>query len=138
MDVDGDWAIAGSWFDGDGTATFFHWNGGGWVEEAEFGHSGSLRYGYDVAMDGIRAVVGQYGASQADVYKYAGGFWSLEQTLTAADSGEFDTLGKTVGISANRVILGAPGHERSGLEVGAAYVFEDSGSGFMVRFQAAF
>jgi len=130
VDVDGDWAIAGSWFDGDGTATFFHWNGSGWVEEAEFGHSGSLRYGYDVAMDGIHAVVGQYGTSQADVFKYAGGVWSLEQTLTAADSGDHDNLGKTVGISANRVILGAPGHTRSGLEVGAAYVFEDSGSGW--------
>ena len=131
MDVDGDRAVAGSPFDGDGTATVFRRTGGNWVEEAELSRGGTLRYGVDVALDGDRAVVGQYGTSSVDVYRYTGGLWTLEQTLAPTGGSPSGAMGKAVGVSGDRIIAGAPDEESSELRVGAAYIFEHDGSSWL-------
>lgn len=131
VDVDGDWAIVGSPFDGDGTATLFHRDGGNWIEEQEVSRGGTLRYGVDVAVEGDRAVVGQYGASSVDVYLYSGSAWALEQTISPTGGSSLAAMGKAVGMSGNRIIAGAPADEPADLRVGAAYVFEHDGSSWL-------
>jgi len=128
VDVDGDRAIAGSRFDGDGSATLFHWDGGNWIEETELSRSGTRLYGIDVEIEGDRVVVGQIDSPTVDVYEHSGGAWILEQTLSAGGGSPDVGMGRSVGISDDRVVIGAHKDVQSGLEVGAAYVFEHDGS----------
>lgn len=121
-------AVVGSPFDGDGTATFFHLGAGGWTQDTEVARSGTMRYGIDVAIDGDRAVIGQYGTSSVDVYVLSGATWTLEQTLAPFGASADAAMGRVVDISGSRIIAGAPTDEQDQLRVGAAFIFEHDGS----------
>ena len=100
-------------------------------------------FGRSVAIDGNTVVVGAPFANNgsdlergaAYVYvKPAGGWSNMTQTakLTGSDSTYADSLGQSVGISANTIVAGAPGENN-----GTAYVFVMPAGGWVDATQTA-
>lgn len=93
-------------------------------------------YGYSVAVNGSRVIVGAPGADMYPMnetgaaYVYdSGGFWHLVQKLapdvaTVNDSALF---GYAVAIAGDSIVVGAPGADPVNFAGGAAYVFKDDG-----------
>jgi hypothetical protein len=94
------------------------------------------KLGFAVALDGTTAVLGAatkstgagVAAGAAYVFVQAGGTWSLQQELTAADGAADDDFGSAVAISGDTALIGAldasPGGVMNG---GAVYVEQRSG-----------
>ncbi len=105
--------------------------------------SGNSYYGYSIDIDGNYAIVGAYlhdvdygGPSLSDV----GRVWILEKTngawtdsnyleLERDDPGnEYDEFGRSVAISGNYAVVGAPGQRSGSIQgTGAIYVFYKNG-----------
>jgi hypothetical protein len=135
--VSGDTMVVGAWRDDDlgpvsGSAYVFVRNGGVWVQQQKLtapapdGAPGDC-FGISVAIDGNTVVVGaDHGAvggiktGAAYVFVRSGGAWIFQQRLTAGDAALGDLFGRSVAISGNTVVVGAPGE---GAAAGAAYVF---------------
>jgi hypothetical protein len=96
-------------------------------------------FGGSVSISGSTTVVGAYqdddagyGAGSAYVFdRDAGGadMWGQVAKLTALDTGASDQFGRSVSISGDSIVIGAPGH--AGFLTGAAYVFEYFGAPFL-------
>jgi hypothetical protein len=144
-----------------GAAYVFTRNGGVWRQQAYLKASNTgtgYAFGASVAISGDTVVVGSYGedsnatgvnGNQADnsaldsgaayVFTRSGGVWSQQAYLKASNTGSYDNFGKSVAISVDTVVVGAP-HESSNAagvdgdqtdnsaeQSGAAYVFTRSG-----------
>jgi len=88
-------------------------------------------YGYSVALDGSRAMVGAYANNgyQGAVYVYAldDGTWSETQKLVAADGAPNAYFGYATALSGSTLIVGAWGAQPTGIDMqGAAYVFNET------------
>ena len=88
----------------------------------------SAYFGYSVSISGDYAIVGAYGddyngpyTGSACIYKRIGTEWVQQAKLTASDGAASDYFGRSVSISNNVAIVGAPG-KTSGK--GSAYIFE--------------
>ena len=80
------------------------------------------RFGYSVAVHGDMVVVGAPGADAAYLYTRPASGWTLAPApveLTPSDGVAGDQFGHAVSISAESIVVGAPGGDGSG----AAYVF---------------
>jgi len=121
-----------------GVAYLFERTGGAWVERARLtgGDSDSGdRFGGAAAVDGERAVVGAFAADglvansgAVYVYERSGGDWFESQKLVALDGEPDDQFGFAVGVSANTIVVGAPGSDALAIDSGVAYVFFFNGS----------
>jgi len=90
-------------------------------------------FGFSVAVDGNRAVVGAYGRDptddnegQAYAYRLKNGQWILESGIEGGgDTGAGDQLGYAVDISGSKAVLGTPQFDgRPGTDTsGAGYAF---------------
>ncbi|MCU0595456.1 MAG: FG-GAP repeat protein, partial [Desulfobacterota bacterium] len=117
-----------------GSAYLFYQNGTAWVEEAKLlAKNGKMgdRFGSSVALSGNVAVVGAPHPNVADgepgsacVFRFNGEGWIEEARLTALDGKAGDRFGASVSISADYIVVGAPGAGGSG----AYYVFKFDGS----------
>ena len=95
------------------------------------------RFGSSVSVSGSRAVVGapqdDYdGSSSGSAYVFeraSDGTWSQAAKLTASDGAAEDTFGEKVSVSGNRIIVGGQLNDDSGVNSGAAYVFERNSDG---------
>ena len=109
------------------------------VNPNDYGTSASDEFGRDAAIDGDRCIVGApdedeasgYGSGKAYIFDVSSG--ELLHTLdnpNAYSTTEFDEFGKTVSISGNRCIVGAPSEDDTGgTYSGKAYIFDvNSGS----------
>ncbi len=117
---------------GTGAAYIFEWDGTKWVETAKLLASDGQefdQFGVPVALSGDRAAVGaglhaekgnESGA--AYVYDWDGTKW-VETKLVASDGDTADNFG-SVALSADAVLVGAPGDEGKGALSGSVYVFE--------------
>lgn len=120
-----------------GAVYFFVRSGGTWKLDA---HPSGLAeddyFGWSVATNGSLIAVG---ASNDDVggntnqgsvsiFTRSGASWALEKTLTANDGAAFDYFGRSVALSGDRLLVGAPGPNDGERSKGAAYVFERSSS----------
>jgi hypothetical protein len=118
-----------------GAAYVFVRAGGSWAQQAELtasdGAIGDL-FGVSVSLAGDTALVGalyhdaggKLDAGAAYVFERAGGSWTQQQMLAAADGVGGDEFGASVAVSADTALVGAPFHDIAGqLDVGAAYVF---------------
>jgi cyclophilin family peptidyl-prolyl cis-trans isomerase len=80
--------------------------------------------GYAVAVDDSFAVVGapkdNNDSGSAYIFEYDDGIWTQQAKLTASDGAAGDFFGGSVSISANHVIIGAPGDDNYR---GSAYIF---------------
>jgi hypothetical protein len=126
-----------------GSAYVFVQAGSGWVQEAKLlaqdGQEGD-QLGASVAISGNIAVVGAPGADPAGtdsgaayVFRYNGENWIEEAKLMAGDGKEGDLFGASVSISADYLVVGAPGADGSG----ALYVFKFDGSTWTLKGKVA-
>ncbi|TDB59130.1 FG-GAP repeat protein [Arundinibacter roseus] len=144
--ISGSYALVGSPADGIGTnlsqgsAYVFALAGLGWIQVTKLTASdGSANdfFGRNVAISGDYALVGSSAddiganADQGSAYVFArsGGSWIQQAKLTAADGGPNDAFGRSVSLSGNYALIGAPGDiVGTNLGQGSAYVFVRSGS----------
>jgi hypothetical protein len=140
--IDGLLALIGSWADGVGgdprigSGNVFRYDGVDWIDEGLLSASDGAsldQLGISVAISGEYAVLG---ANQLDglanrtagvayVFEYdmMGGSWEEEHKLVASDSSLGDSFGLAVSIDGGSVLVGAPGHDESGQDAGAAFVY---------------
>ena len=85
-------------------------------------------FGESVDIDGNYLIVGAYQAvgitgntGAAYIYKYDGTNWNLDAKIFANDGESADNFGKSVAISNNFAVIGAPNEDYG---TGAAYIFE--------------
>ncbi len=108
--------------EGDGCVSAFRRNHGGintWGRfERILGAYGSY-IGYAVAINGETAVVG--GEGQAQTLYFQANYWTLGGTAAPLESSESGGLGKSVAISGDLLVAGAP---EESFGKGAAYLFQ--------------
>ena len=111
-----------------GAAYVFSGAGESWSQQARLTVAGSRYFGSAVALSGRTAVVGaawdNAGGTDrgaAYVYRRGGSSWTQQARLTAVDGRANDQFGRSVAVSGDTALVGAP-HEW--LE-GGAYVFTD-------------
>jgi len=89
-------------------------------------------FGFSVDISDDFAVVGAYpnngGRGAVYVFENAGG-WQYQTTLTAADADPDDWFGRSVAVSGNFIVVGAPQYN---VPEGAAYLFEYSGGSWII------
>ena len=90
------------------------------------------QFGYAVAVDGDRAIIGAHGndgpSDSGSAYIFerdGGGNWSQIKKLTASDGADGDQFGISVGISGGIAVVGA--FADGGSDTGSAYVFKRNG-----------
>ena len=96
------------------------------------GLSGSVDFGYSVAVTGTRVVVGVYGddtgalgAGRAYIYDVTSATPTVPVlALDNPNPGEFDEFGYSVAISNTRVVVGAPLVNNGANDAGRVYVFD--------------
>lgn len=152
VSISGDTVVAGAHFDADagassGSAYLFERPGTGWEDMTETtkltasdAASGDL-FGYAVAIDGDTVVVGAFedddhGQDSGSVYLFekpvTGWPASMTETskLGASDGAAGDYLGRSVAISGDTVVSGAPEDDDNGDRSGSVYLFEMPGTGW--------
>ena len=100
-----------------------------------FDGSAQDNFGYDVSISGDTAVVGSpydddNGNNSGSVYIYIrnGDVWSFSQKIEEGSA--IDYFGKSVAISGDIIIVGAPLDDEKGSQAGAAYIFKKNASGW--------
>lgn len=96
----------------------------------------NARFGAAIAIEGNTAVIGADGATvngqveqgAAYVFRHDGSRWVEVAKLLASDGAPGETFGRSVALSGNRVLVGAPSAQVNGNPRGAAYLFQDDGS----------
>jgi hypothetical protein len=125
-----------------GSAYVFVRNGTTWTEEQKLTVSsltGFDRFGGSVDVEGDTAVIGAYRedhpvlneAGAAYVFVRNAGVWSEQQRLVASDANDFDDFGRSVSLSGETALIGAPidGNTAAAQQgAGAAYAFVRSGT----------
>ena len=140
--VSGDTALIGAVGDVDngdfsGSAYVFVRSGAAWTEEAKLAASDAARtqyFGYSVALDGDRALVGAPGDSvgadfsgAAFVFERTGTGWTQRRKLTADAPRMFGLVGISVALHGDTALVGAPFDD----DKGAAYVFLRTAPGWV-------
>lgn len=89
-------------------------------------------FGWAVAIDGDTAIVGSHNGDAVGfdsgyvyIYRFDGSGWDEVQKLVPAGLGSSDGFGDDVAISSSYLVVGTPGDDDFGLNLGAAYVFEN-------------
>ena len=139
--ISGDFALVGARHnngiaDNSGSAYVFHRSGSSWTQEAKLTASDGATddfFANSVALSGNFAILGAYhedamgdGSGSAYLFHREGSSWTQAAKLTAADGAASDFLACSVAVSHDHILLGAFGHDYSGADSGAAYVFRFS------------
>jgi uncharacterized repeat protein (TIGR01451 family) len=89
-------------------------------------------FGWAVSISGDTIMVGAFNdqpGGSAYVFERSGTTWTEQQKILAADGMLGDSLGRSVALSGNTAVIGAPGANPFGmLDAGAAYVFVRAGA----------
>ncbi|MGH8092885.1 MAG: FG-GAP repeat protein [Chthoniobacterales bacterium] len=121
---------------GPGAAYIFNNSGGTWSQSQKLtATGGSTTFGDAVALDGDNALIGAQQTSvggffdqgAAFVFANQSGAWTETAELLAGDGTMFDSLGSSVALQGSTALVGAPGTQINGSQIGAAYVFSESG-----------
>ncbi|QDU82964.1 hypothetical protein Pla163_00590 [Planctomycetes bacterium Pla163] len=148
LDGAGDRALVGAIGDGElgtdaGAAHVFERSGAGatWLEAGKLlasdGEAGD-EFGYDVALEGDRALVGAHGWDGAGVVdagaayvfeRQADGVWLEMARLESPVPAPFAHLGWSVDLEGDRALVGAVSDSGAGVFAGAAHLFERQGDG---------
>ena len=129
-----------------GSVVVYDWDGSTWTETVELTASDPLPlafFGSAVAIDADTIVVGApnadnpgpfaQGPGAAYVFERNLGIWTETAKLTASDAADRDFFGGAVDVDGSTIAVGADNHGSSGLVfgTGAAYLFEDPGTGWV-------
>ncbi len=141
--ISGDTAVIGAPHDGEngtlgGAAYVFLRAGTSWSQQAKLLDSdgGQRRnVGNSVSLDGETVVVGTprddangTDAGSAYVFVRSGTVWTEQATLLASDGAAFDKFGQSVGLSGDRVVVGAFLDDDNAADAGSAYAFLRTGT----------
>ncbi len=144
--IDGDTAVIGALgatvngHANQGAAYVFTETGGTWTQVAKLvADDGAANnyFGQAAAISGDNIVIGAYGASvngnalqgAAYVYTHVGGTWTFVKKLVADDAVGGEFFGRSVAMSGNRALVGAPYASVDGTAArGAVYMFDGSTS----------
>lgn len=123
VSISGNFAVVGAFEDdfgvntGQGSASFFQFNGTNWVLMQKVTNTGGAfadHFGHSVSISGNYAIVGApdddgVNADQgsASIYQFNGTSWVLMQKITDATGAAGDNYGHSVSISGNYAIVGA-------------------------------
>ena len=128
-----------------GAIYVFTRSGGTWSQQQKLVASDGLRgdnFGAAVALDGdtivagadLAMVSGHTDQGAAYVFKRAGGRWSQQQKLTAADGTTEEAVGVAVAVAGEMILVGAPSVDtRQHEDQGAVYVFGRNGDRWTVQ-----
>ena len=139
--IDGTMAIVGAHGDDSsaGSAYIFEKDGDTWSQIAKLtadDRAASDQFGYAVAIDDKRAVVGAYGHEEsggdatgaAYIFEDNGTDWVQVAKLTATDAEDRDFFGRSICVEDTRVLVGTDyDHHSDAEDAGSAYIFEKSG-----------
>lgn len=148
--VEGDVVLVGAPFTDDGgsgagSAYVFTRSGTTFAETAELTAPDAAsqdHFGRRVALSGGRGAIGTPGDDNKGTDSGSGSVFALPSTervakLVAADGAFGDSFGSAVDIDDDTVLVGARNADRAGNTSGAAYVFAESGSGYLEQGQLA-
>ena len=140
VDIDGDKAIIGAYLKDDkgadsGAAYVFVRQNNRWVEQAKLIPRDSAsgdRFGYSVAIDGDKALVGAYlddnenGNDAGSVYVFVreNTQWIEQAKLLASDGAGGDQFSSHLVLKDNTALIGSPLDDDLGTNSGSVYVFE--------------
>ncbi|MHC4510547.1 MAG: LamG-like jellyroll fold domain-containing protein, partial [Planctomycetota bacterium] len=148
VSISGDYAIVGahqSWGASqpldNGKAYIFKWDGAGWSQQqkllASDGAAGDW-FGQSVSISGDLAIVGAWGdddngseSGSAYMFGWDGTSWVQQQKLLAADGAAGDRFGRSVSLSGDFAIVGAPKDDDKGNNSGSAYIFKWDGTSWV-------
>jgi hypothetical protein len=109
-----------------------------WLEQAKLVASdGAIDdiFGYEVSIDGDYAIVGafhhQFESGAAYIFRNTGTSWVEEAKLTASDVASGDWFGVSVSIYGDYAVVGAPHDDDNGQNSGSAYIFKNTGTGWV-------
>ncbi len=137
--LDGDRAVVGAWGDEvtgpfSGSAYVFARAGSTWSQQAKLVSSDSAhhdRFGYSVAIDDDRLVVGAIdadvvaeGSGAAYVFAWDGSSWAQEAELTGTPGESGGNYACSVAIAGDTVLVGSSTNEELGMNAGAVYLYE--------------
>jgi len=123
-----------------GSVYVFIRSGSAWSQQAILTASDAATgdlFGFSIAMDSNTALIGAFyddtsagaDAGSAYVFTRSGTSWSQQAKLTSSDAAAGDWFGRSVALSADTALIGAPQDDTSaGTDAGSAYVFTRSGS----------
>ena len=116
-----------------GSVYVFKYDGFIWKQEKKLlAFDGAKRdyFGYSVAIDKDRIVVGSYGdddngnnSGSAYVYEKENGFWSKITKLLPIDGSKGDRFGISVAIDNDTILIGAQGDDDNGKNSGSVYSY---------------
>uniref|UniRef100_UPI0040574A2F FG-GAP repeat protein n=1 Tax=Candidatus Electronema sp. TaxID=2698783 RepID=UPI0040574A2F len=143
--MSGDTAVIGAYGDDDkgswsGSAyVFVRAADGTWSQQAKLTAADGAaddEFGSSVAVSGNTAVIGAWldddkgdDSGSAYIFVRAGGTWSQQAKLTAADGAADDYFGGSVAVSGDTAVIGAYGDDDKGTWTGSAYVFVRTADG---------
>jgi len=146
VSVSGDRIVVGAMDDDDlgdlsGSAYVFLRTASGWIEEAKLlpaDGDRSSRFGGSVSISHEAILVGavEYGVAlrpgSAYVFRWDGMSWSQEAQLRGTQL-ELSSFGHSVSLDCDVALIGAPTRWSASPQVGAAYMFERTPSGWVMR-----
>lgn len=143
VDQSGDRIIIGAPFDDDqgdqsGSVYIFSFDGVNWNETIKLvaaDVAANDQFGFSVGISGDRALVGAFltegvyvDSGSAYVFDLENGNWNETGKLTTDDAFQSDFFGYAVGLSGDRIMIGAHYDDDEGIESGSAYVFDFDGN----------
>ncbi|MGH9840655.1 MAG: FG-GAP repeat protein, partial [Blastocatellia bacterium] len=139
--ISGDTAVIGALYNDlggnadQGTAYVFVRNGATWTQQQKLTDANGVAYDYfgaSVAIGGDTVVIGadgNAGLGAAFVFVRNGAVWTQQQKLTDANGAASDSFGRSVAISGDTVVIGAPYDDVGGnLDQGSVIVFVRNGA----------
>lgn len=141
IDIDGDYAVIGAYWDviadnvDQGSAYIYRRESGKWVFDTKLiASDGRARdlFGFAVSILGDRVLVGARGAARpfidqgkAYVFVRTGAVWSEEAQLDTPEADAFQYFGASVALTSDRAVIGAPGFDKEPgpPSAGAVFVF---------------
>ena len=137
----GNVALVGAFGDDDmgaeaGAAYVFERLGSTWMQQCKLTAPDGVarqRFGYSVAVQGTRAIVGadQMIGGQAYVFHKSDSVWMPEAKLVPTVREPNDRFGISVDVEEDTAVIGANGDDEIGANAGAAYVFRRVGSSWI-------
>ncbi|MCX7554850.1 hypothetical protein OS175_13300 [Marinicella sp. S1101] len=125
-----------------GKSYIFNFNGLTWVQSHFFSDDNNVfdrYYGIDISLSANHMLVGQLAISgsqsgSATSYLFDGNNWNQSQHISLGETGAANSnFGYSVSLSGNLALIGAYGDSTLGSNVGAAYLFQNNGSGWILR-----
>lgn len=139
VSIAGDHLIVGDYLNNSagsnsGAAYLFTRNDTEWVQVqkllANDGEAGDS-FGYSLAISGETAMIGtphhlntSGGSGAAYAFVHDETKWTQQQEITASDAPKLDKFGRSVGISGEVAVIGAPFDGVPGFEAGSVYIFK--------------